>query len=89
MTQQHFSELELKAREILATVRDGEPATIAVINVFRAMWSSSLPADRIRAVSDAINHAPMNIDKALPGLVRTKVLRSRVQGGVRLYEINL
>lgn len=57
--------------------------------VFKAMWSSALPADKVNAVASAM-HGFQNLDvqPTLTKLVRAKVLRSYSKNGKRYYEVN-
>lgn len=84
-----FTDLELKAREVLAQ-RNGDFASqVAVANVFRAMWSSSLPLDQIIAISNAMHRTDLEgtIAVACKAMVKAGILRSRMSKGVRLYEV--
>lgn len=86
-----FSDLEVQAREIMAKVdrSSASTSTMMVLSVFRAMWSSALTADRVERIACAIHgfdSYPLN--DALTNLCRAKVLRSRMVGKHRLYEIN-
>ena len=87
--------LEAQARQIIDAARSGEgwsPARAIILNTFEAMWSAALTAERVEKVGAAL--AGMTVDgdpirRELTALVRAGVLRSRVNAGQRLYELNL
>lgn len=57
----------------------------------KACWTSSLTAERLAQVAEAYSLQPMDTEKVqaeLTSMVRAKVLRSRVNQGKRLYEVN-
>lgn len=75
--------------EYLKDDANWSPAKAAVANVFRAMWWASLPVDRINALAMAINNlTEFDAQTTLTNLVKAKVLRSRIERGQRLYEVN-
>ena len=90
-----FSTLEREARGLLLEPMSeawSQERTI-VRQVFRAMWSASLPVERIMAIGSAIYDSG-SMDRArtvraLTALVRSGVLRSRISDGVRMYEVNV
>lgn len=85
-------DLEAKAYELLATHLRSDNWTsrkAAIANVFRAMWHASLEVERVNAIANAMgNTTGIDFQPELTQLVKAKVLRSRVQGGKRLYEVN-
>lgn len=92
-----YDETELKAREILDRIHDGQrenegwQARQALRIVFRAMWTAALPVDRIVEITKALTgfaFTDENFKKPLAAAVRAGILRSRREGGQRLYEIN-
>lgn len=89
-----ISPLELQAREKLNTFQpifDSAPARM-IAQVFVAMWSSSLPVQRVERIAFAMNGIPdgsMDLQPTLTYLTKAKVLRSRMISGQRHYEVNL
>lgn len=66
-------------------------AKAAVANTFKAMWTASLPADKVHAVTVAMSSIAFeeaSVQKALTALVRAKVLRSHRHSGRTFYEVN-
>lgn len=60
-------------------------------SVFRALPHAALTVERVHEVAQALNACAVtqgSIRCALSSLVRQKVLRSRVEFGQRLYEVN-
>jgi hypothetical protein len=62
----------------------------AITNIFIAFSGSSFPADKIAQISGALYGMGREdiIQAALTSFVKEKVLRSRMLGGQRLYEVN-
>jgi hypothetical protein len=59
--------------------------------VFEAKYAAALPVDRIIALVgawDGFQYRDADIRYELTGFVRRKVLRSRIDRGVRVYEVN-
>lgn len=88
-------EMEAKTYELLDThvvqAADWSPSQAVVANVFRACWSSALPADRVTEIGNALTGGRYQVDtiqNALTKLVRKKALRSYNKGGKRYYEVN-
>lgn len=91
---------ELKTRELFATAfptglgHREHSLRLLIARTFFAMSSWSLPIERIEQVGSAITGIQLNDDwrdalkKELSALVRAKVLRSRVERGQRLWEVN-
>ncbi len=83
---------EARTHELLETVYRNEakwsPERVMAANVFKAMWSSALPVDKIERVASAMYGMEADLKSTLTDLCREKVLRSRMDHGVRLYEIN-
>jgi hypothetical protein len=77
-----------------AAATDFDTYELGIANVFRAMWHSSLPVDRIAQIAEGLNGyaaGSLDADKikaALTRLTRAKVLRSSTANGNRLYEVN-
>lgn len=81
---------EAKTYEIFATLGDDASTAERIIAiVFKAMWHASLTAEKVALVGDVMtDFSGVNYQTALTKLVRCGVLRSRTQGGRRLYEVN-
>lgn len=79
---------EAKAYEMLEPTDAISAAHHAIGRVFRAMYHSALPVDRIEAMASAIAGGTIKAQSALTDMVRRGVLRSRVLAGVRHYELN-
>lgn len=88
-----FSPLEFQARALLHAARevDWTPTRAAVLNVFVAQWSSSLPLSRVVQCAAGINQGITedSARAALTALVRDGVLRSYVARGTRHWEVRL
>lgn len=92
-----ITDLELKARSIIAEAREVNWSCTQqrVLNVFVAMWSSSITAERIAQVDAALvgceysDKSAEAVSKVLRDLVKRKVLRARVIKGARHYELAL
>src|SRR6478736_6298918 len=95
-----LSPLESKARDLIEASRDLDShATFidwstsqAVRLVFLACWSQSLTATRVREIAIALGGSPISPDQlhtTLVRLIRQRTLRSRTEGGLRLYEVAL
>jgi len=83
---------EAKTYELLAPLygeQEDRQNRVLIANVFKAMWSASMPAKKIEAVACAM-HGFENLDlqETLTRLCRAKVLRSYVNCGQRFYEVN-
>jgi len=64
---------------------------IMVANVFTMMWTSSISAAKVVAITATVYdwyNVNDGIQASLTRLTRKKVLRSRMVSGKRLYEIN-
>jgi hypothetical protein len=95
MERSHF---DIKTRELFAAHMDGDlsdgnwtPVKAGIRNIFEAFYTCAYPANRVRDIVNAVSHTHYSeeaIKDALTSLVRAKVLRSRVQRGVRFYEVN-
>ena len=83
---------EAKTHELLDTYRDANwsPEKAILAQVFKAIWSSSISVERVNKIAIALNSMGESGDlqKTLTEAVRAKILRSRMHGGVRLYEVN-
>lgn len=82
---------ELKARTILDGFRDAEwsPSRATLAIVFKAMWSASLPVDRINRIGAALCALEScDLQATLTAAVKAKALRSRMISGVCHYEVN-
>jgi hypothetical protein len=98
MTQYAPSKLQLQAFKILGEARASENSnsqTIMICNALEALWYSALPIDRLIRIGTAIgglrelqDHRREAFQREATRLVRAKVLRSRRDRGVTLYEIN-
>jgi hypothetical protein len=90
-----LSPLESQARDLIEANRDADPDFSShrqmVRNVFLAMWSSALTVDCIEKMAAAM-HSQIeepNLKPTLKAFVKAKLLRSRMNRGVRIYELNL
>jgi hypothetical protein len=88
-----LSDYELKTRQLLSEgLKPEDGFTVrALATVFRAMWASSLPFDRIVEIANALHNSKFDenqVTQSLKTLVRRGVLRSRKHGGIRFWEVN-
>ena len=92
MNNEHFTDLEIKAREILTRMDNDHFDDMMIKSVFKSMYAAALPLDRINAIAVALNNfaagTNLNLQGGLTRLTRQKVLRSRKERGQTLYEIN-
>lgn len=99
MTMQDYSKRsaeEAKTHELVGRYLELNSEThpweaYALALAIKALWSSSISLSRIVAVASALSGQPLNDEVAqeqLTKMVRAKVLRSRVNRGTRLYEVN-
>lgn len=87
------SEYEARTHEMFSIYFQEElnwsPKRAALANVFKAMWSDSLSLERVNNLACAIcNLSEFDASATLTKLVRAKILRSRMIGGVRHWEVN-
>lgn len=71
---------------------DGSQETAIINVVFAAMWSASLPVDRIAAIASAICNATVSVETAQRAAtkgVKAGILRTHVIARVRYYELTL
>jgi hypothetical protein len=89
-----MTDFHTRARALISTARrcpekNWSPTRIAVLNVFDGFPERAFPIDRIEAIAEALEQfKPVDTQRELLKLLREKVLRSRRQGRVRLYEVN-
>lgn len=90
------SDLTAAALSILTAARADEnlwtPTTAAILNVFCHYPLNAFSANQVTAIANAVEQIelePEVVSKRIAALVRAKALRSRVQRGVRLYEVAL
>ena len=83
---------EARTHELLSDRSDCGQIEQMVRNTFIAMYWSSLSVRKIKAISEAMNSMTITetkaIQKVLTSMVRRGMLRSRVDFGVRFYEVN-
>jgi len=88
----YFSETELAARKLLEDYRTAHPWNPdfnAVAAVFKAMYYAALTTEKVNAIACALcGFTGFDAQEELTRLTRAKVLRSRMHGGERLYELN-
>jgi hypothetical protein len=66
-----------------------DSAGVVVANVFECQWSSSLSVEKVIAIAEAIyGITNMDVQSVLTAMCRKKILRSRMYGGKRFYEVN-
>jgi hypothetical protein len=90
-------ELEVRARTIIEAAREKEwaPSRQIILSAFSAQWMYSLPVHRVVRIGCALHNQPENddvtagISKQLTKLVREGFLSSRMDRGVRVYELDL
>ena len=88
------SEFEARTHELFELVGqdydDSNWQNLRIVrSVFKAMWSSSMHAEKIEKVGCAMfGFESLDLTSALDALVKEKVLRSRRSGKVKLYEVN-
>ena len=82
--------LEAQAHEMLDTYRDNDwsPEKAVLAMVFKAVYASSMPVDRLNKLADVLACYRSDMQPILTKAVRDKVLRGRTIRGVRHYEIN-
>jgi len=79
---------ERKTRELFENLPEGNHF-IMLRSVFKAMYWASLSVEKIEQVACAMHSLEtVDLKKALTKLTRAKVLRSRMNSGKRLYEVN-
>jgi hypothetical protein len=60
-----------------------------IATVFKAMWSYSMPVEKIERIACAmLNLESVDLQETLTTLTRKRILRSYMDHGVRLYEVN-
>lgn len=86
-----LSPLESAARDLIAShrMKDGSMTEQAVCGVFWVQWAHSLTVEKIQEIAKAINGWDGDFQKACTAMVKAKILRTSVYGGVRHYELNL
>jgi len=88
------SEFEAKTYELFHTAaqtREWNQGELLVAQVFRAQHASALTVERIERIAAAFHgfeDGSLDLQPALTALARAKVLRSRMDRGTRLYEVN-
>lgn len=92
-----LTESERAARRLIeaSRARRATAQRSMICNVFRAMWASAVPVDRVIQIAEAMHasaittseHGHAIMRKELTRMVRAGYLRSRVSEGQRLYEV--
>jgi hypothetical protein len=99
MTTQDYSKRsaeEAKTHELLACYLEQDSGqhpweVYALAQAIKALWTSSVTLSHLVLVAAALSGQPVNTEaaqKQLTKMVRAKVMRSRVNHGTRLYEVN-
>lgn len=85
---------EATTRTMIDTYRFEHPTMDAmdnaVLNVFRAMYHSSMTAEMVKAIAVAMHSLVADSytpQPALTRMVKAKLLRTRMKAGERLYEV--
>lgn len=81
-----------KLKEARAVEADWTPTRAAILNVFHALPMHSYPADRVCRIATAIEDTAFSINlvqQNLTKLARGGFLRSRLERGIRFYEVNV
>ena len=84
---------EARTHELLQKIyskADCTQAEIIIANVFKAMWSSALPVEKVEKIGCAMfGYEKLDLQETLTAMARSQILRSRrVSGGRRFYEVN-
>lgn len=91
MSMIQVTDQECATRQLMEVQPGEEWYVIAIKRTFIAMWRNALPVERVRQVAEALSGLPIeeaHVQAALTRMTRDKLLRSRVQQGKRLYEVN-
>lgn len=86
-----ISETELDARRLLQGIDRDDLGQAAVKVAFTSMWYAAITPTRVSAVASAIGgfaYSAEELQPALTKMTKAKILRSRKDRGVRLYEVN-
>lgn len=88
MTTDLFTAEEITTRKLFAKV-DNTQDNILIGGVFKGMYYAALSVDRIQNIASAMHGLQgCDLQEALTKLCRQKILRSRMNQGKRLYEVN-
>lgn len=83
---------EARTHELLDAFIESNPnfdGARMVASALKPLYYASLPAARINAIAVAMHGlVECNLQPVLTAMVKAKVLRSRVERGERLYEVN-
>lgn len=83
---------EARTHELLQKIwsnADCTQAEIIIASVFKAMWSSALPVERVEKIGCAMfGYEKLDLQETLTAMARSHILRSRMSGGRRFYEVN-
>jgi hypothetical protein len=89
-----MTDFEIRARTLVAEARNSKthfhPSRRAILMVFDSYPERAWTVDRLEAVAGAIvDFDQTQVQRELLYLVQQKVLRSRLVGGKRHYELNV